>query len=133
MLCCGCAASDLRSALLRCPLLRCLPCTALRCAWLRLAGLSSIAATSALPTLPPGAGVEDRGLVFQAEGASTTLLDAIRNVFLRPVDGETKASAMSASCRPCRPTPHPHPPPLPAAAHACRGDGAGWAGRLAAA
>lgn len=35
-------------------------------------------------------GVEDRGLVFQAEGASTTLLDAIRNVFLRPVDGETK-------------------------------------------
>lgn len=36
------------------------------------------------------AGVEDRGLVYQAEGGSTTLMDAIRNVFLRPVDGETK-------------------------------------------
>ncbi|KAL4421528.1 hypothetical protein ABPG75_010819 [Micractinium tetrahymenae] len=35
-------------------------------------------------------GVEDRGLVYQTEGASTSLMDAIRNVFLRPVDGETK-------------------------------------------
>ncbi|KAL4418674.1 hypothetical protein ABPG77_010621 [Micractinium sp. CCAP 211/92] len=35
-------------------------------------------------------GVEDRGLVFQAEGASTSLMDAVRNVFLRPLDGETK-------------------------------------------
>ena len=30
------------------------------------------------------AGAEDRGLVFQAEGRSTPLLDAVRNVFLRP-------------------------------------------------
>lgn len=35
-------------------------------------------------------GVEDRGLVYQAEGATTSLMDAIRNVFLRPADGETK-------------------------------------------
>lgn len=40
------------------------------------------------PTL---AGVEDRGLVYQAEGGATSLLGAIRDVFLRPVDGETKA------------------------------------------
>lgn len=43
------------------------------------------------PTPHPLAGVEDRGLVFQAEGPSTSVMDAIRNVFLRPVDGETKA------------------------------------------
>ncbi|EFN59772.1 hypothetical protein CHLNCDRAFT_133443 [Chlorella variabilis] len=30
-------------------------------------------------------GVEDRGLVYQAEGGTTSLLDAIRNLFLRPV------------------------------------------------
>lgn len=35
-------------------------------------------------------GVEDRGLVFQTEGEATSLETAIRNVFLRPVDGETK-------------------------------------------
>ncbi|PSC68984.1 CBS domain [Micractinium conductrix] len=35
-------------------------------------------------------GVEDRGLVYQAEGETTSVADAIRNVFLRPVDGETK-------------------------------------------
>ncbi|KAI3429675.1 hypothetical protein D9Q98_005760 [Chlorella vulgaris] len=37
-------------------------------------------------------GVEDRGLVYQAEGGSTSLLDAIRNYFLKPAqaDGETK-------------------------------------------
>lgn len=37
--------------------------------------------------------MEDRGLVYQADGRSTSLMDAIRTVFLRPVDGETKARA----------------------------------------
>ena len=35
-------------------------------------------------------GVEDRGLVHQAEGGSTSLLDAARNLFLRPADGEAQ-------------------------------------------
>ena len=40
---------------------------------------------------PTPAGVEDRGLVYQAEGGTTSLTDAIRNVFLRPQpDGEAK-------------------------------------------
>lgn len=45
-----------------------------------------------LPHRLQAAGVEDRGLVYQAEGGSTSLLDAIRNYFLKPAqaDGETK-------------------------------------------
>jgi hypothetical protein len=40
------------------------------------------------------AGVEDRALVYQSEGRDTSLLDAIRNLLLRPVDGETKARSV---------------------------------------
>lgn len=30
--------------------------------------------------------------MYQAEGSTTSLMDAIRNVFLRPADGETKVN-----------------------------------------
>lgn len=37
--------------------------------------------------------------MYQAEGATTSLMDAIRNVFLRPADGETKVGqACRCSC-----------------------------------
>ena len=42
--------------------------------------------------------MEDRGLVYQAEGGSTTLMDAIRNIFLRPVDGESKVGGCRGVC-----------------------------------
>ena len=61
-------------------------------------GFTSVLLLTA-PCVP--AGVEDRGLVYQAEGATTSLMDAIRNVFLRPADGETKARLGCASAVGC--------------------------------
>jgi hypothetical protein len=42
--------------------------------------------------------------VYQANGSTTSLLDAIRNYFLRPADGEAKARCRRPAhcCRPMR-------------------------------
>ena len=73
----------------------------LRCVGLKHAfpQLLSVACTNT-PS-PCRAGVEDRGLVYQAEGETTSVADAIRNVFLRPVDGETKVGTLRWEAKAC--------------------------------
>lgn len=59
-------------------------------------GCAGCKAELACNTHSTSAGVEDRGLVYQAEGSTTSLMDAIRNVFLRPADGEIKVNCMGS-------------------------------------
>lgn len=62
------------------------------------------------------AGVEDRGLVYQAEGGATSLTDAIRNVFLRPQpDGESKVGRVLGGGMGCTRVPGGLARPGPAA------------------